>query len=188
MTSDEQPAASRVRNKTSHSPLVTRHSSWAVWLATGLGVGYGPVMPGTYGSALGVLLYLAVARVLQSLPHAQILIAIAALVIAALSLQIVAIALRSFQSKDPQVIVLDEVAGQFVTLLPLPLASSRGASYWLAVIVGFGLFRMLDATKPYPIRKFERLPRAWGVVGDDLAAGVVGAMLLVALQWLGWKM
>jgi len=161
---------------------------WAVWLATGLGVGYGPVMPGTYGSALGVGLYLLLAALLAPLPHPYLLLCLTTLILCALSIGVVAIALRSFTTQDPQQIVLDEVVGQLVTLLPLPLVSQKRSSYWMAVAAGFLLFRSLDAAKPYPIWKLERLKGSWGVVCDDLAAGLLGAFILSGLHWLGWKM
>ncbi len=163
-------------------------SRLALFLSTGLGVGYGPVMPGTYGSALGVGFYLALVHFASPLPHPRMLLAIFAAVFALFSIWVVSVALRGFRVKDPQEIVLDEVAGQLITLLPLPLAYGSSRSHWLAVFVGFLLFRLFDAAKPYPIWKFERLPGAWGVVVDDLAAGVFAAAVLVALNWLGWKM
>jgi phosphatidylglycerophosphatase A len=162
---------------------------WAVWLATGLGVGYGPVMPGTYGSALGVGLYLVLAGRLKTLPHPWLLFCMAALAITALSIPVVAVALRSFNVQDPQEVVLDEVVGQLLTLLPLPLVSQRGASYWTAMALGFLLFRALDAAKPYPIWKLERLKGAWGVVADDVGAGIVAAILLgAAIRLSGWRL
>ena len=171
-----------------HAPAAGLGSRLALFLSTGLGVGYGPVMPGTYGSALGVGFYLALAHFVAPLAHPRMLLALIAAVFAFFSIWVVSIALRGFTVKDPQEIVLDEVAGQLVTLVPLPLASASSFSHWLAVFAGFLLFRIFDAAKPYPIWKFERLPGAWGVVVDDLAAGLVAAVLLAALHWLGWKM
>jgi phosphatidylglycerophosphatase A len=163
-------------------------SRLALFLSTGLGAGYGPVMPGTYGSALGVGLYIALAHFASPLPHPRMLLALFAAAFALFSIWVVSIALRGFTVKDPQEIVLDEVAGQLLTLVPLPLAYASPRSHWLAVFAGFLLFRLFDAAKPYPIWKFERLPGAWGVVVDDLAAGLLAAVVLVALNWLGWKM
>ncbi len=160
----------------------------ALILSTGLGVGYGPVMPGTYGSVLGVGLYLLFVHVAAPLQHPRALLALAAAGFALFSIGTVSIALRRFTVKDPQQIVLDEVAGQFVSLLPLPLVGASPRSHWLAIGAGFFLFRLFDAAKPYPIWKFERLPAAWGVVADDLAAGVLAALVLAGLNWLGWKM
>lgn len=160
---------------------------WAVWLATGLGVGYGPAMPGTYGSALGVGLYLGLAGLLKSLPHPRLLLFLATLVLAAISIQVVSIALRSFAAQDPSEVVLDEVVGQLLALLPLPLFHQNRFSYWMAVAAGFVMFRALDAIKPYPIWKLERWRGAWGIVADDLGAGAVAAILLAGLGHFWWK-
>lgn len=160
----------------------------ALFLATGLGVGYGPVMPGTYGSALGVGVYLGLVHIAAPLPHSQMLLAFVAAAVALFSIWVVSIALRGFTVKDPQEIVIDEVAGQLVSLLPLPMVYANPRSHWLAVFAGFLLFRIFDAAKPYPIWKFERLPGAWGVVADDLVAGVFAAAVLMILNFLGWKM
>jgi phosphatidylglycerophosphatase A len=158
-----------------------------VWLATGCGAGYLPFMPGTYGSALGVLLYLGLAALARTTAHPAWVLGVAAVAVIALSIWVASLALRSFYEPDPQVIVLDEVAGQVLTLLPLPLTTPLApSSDWIAVGIGFLLFRALDALKPYPIWKFERYPGVWGVMGDDLAAGLIAAAALCAILWIGF--
>jgi phosphatidylglycerophosphatase A len=152
-----------------------------VWIATGLGVGYLPVMPGTYGSALGVILFLGLTALARTTAHPAWVLAAGTVAVVALSLWVVAVALRGFREHDPQVIVLDEVAGQMVALAPLPLEAPVTASYWLSVAAGFLFFRALDAIKPFPIWKLERLPGFWGVIADDVAAGLVAAALLAGL-------
>jgi phosphatidylglycerophosphatase A len=152
-----------------------------VWLATGFGLGYLPVMPGTYGSALGVVLYLVLASLARASAQPAWMLAAGVLVITLLSLWFAALALRTFREHDPQVIVVDEVVGQMMTLVPLPLVAPTTFSYWLAVGVAFLLFRALDAIKPYPIWKFERLPGVWGVMGDDVAAGLLAAGALAGI-------
>ena len=144
-------------------------------------------MPGTYGSVLGVGLYLVLAGLLKTLPHPRLLLFLATLVLIAISIQVVSIALRSFSVQDPSEVVLDEVVGQLLTLLPLPMVPQRRASYWLAIALGFVLFRALDAVKPYPIWKLERLKGAWGVVIDDVGAGGVAAILLAVLWRFWWR-
>ena len=176
------------KSPTPHSLLPAppvKASRWAVWIATGLGVGYLPVMPGTYGSALGVVLYIGLATLARTTGHPAWVLGAGTIVVIALSLLVVAIALRGFREHDPQVIVLDEVAGQMVALAPLPLESPATTSYWLSVAAGFLLFRALDAIKPFPIWKLERLAGVWGVIGDDLAAGLVAAALLAGTLRFG---
>ena len=81
---------------------------------------------------------------------------------------------RSLASKDPQIIVIDEVAGQMIALIAVPLA-------WKTFLAGFILFRAFDITKPPPVRQLEKLPEGVGIVADDLAAGVYA---LVCVQLL----
>jgi phosphatidylglycerophosphatase A len=93
-------------------------------------------------------------------------------------------AIRLFGTKDPSVVVVDEVAGQFVTLWlawVLGPAPSGGKALIGFLALGFVLFRLLDIFKPYPIRKFEQLKGGWGIMADDLAAGVVAALILYIL-------
>lgn len=172
------------------SPETTFRSrrGWAVWIATGLGVGYLPVMPGTYGSALGVAFYLGLVALAKTMSHPTVFLFGVAVAVAGVSILIVSIALKSFSEEDPQVIVLDEVAGQLLALLPLPLAAPRAGFYWGAVAAGFLLFRALDALKPYPIGKLGYLKGAWGVVADDLGAGVVAAALLAGILHFGLRL
>jgi len=92
---------------------------------------------------------------------------------------------RRFKKTDPRAIVLDEVAGQCVALLPAPMALIDGRPFpaLVFVLIGFALFRLLDITKPGFIDAAQRLPRGWGVLIDDLLAGAGAAGLL----WVGWK-
>jgi phosphatidylglycerophosphatase A len=82
-----------------------------------------------------------------------------------------------FVAKDPGYVVIDEVVGQIVTLLLRPDAA------WKWLLTGFVVFRVLDVIKPFPARQAERLPGGWGIMTDDLAAGLYG---MVALSLLGF--
>jgi phosphatidylglycerophosphatase A len=86
---------------------------------------------------------------------------------------------RELQRKDPQEVVIDEVAGMLVTMLPVPHASFR------AVLVGFAVFRLFDVVKPWPVRELEKLPAGWGIVLDDVAAGLMGAGWMKLLSSIG---
>jgi len=157
-----------------------------VWLATGGGAGYLPVMPGTYGSAEGVVFYLFLAWLVGSTAQGLWILVAAVLLLQLLSLGIIAKALPHFTSDDPSAIVLDEVAGQALTLLAIAFLHRDPLSNWLAVAAGFFLFRALDTLKPYPIWKLGYLKGAWGVLADDVGAAVVAAFVLYGLGWLGW--
>jgi len=165
------------------SPTAPR---WAVALATGFGAGHLPVMPGTYGSAEGVVLYLALARIFRGQPQAFWLLCAAVLLLTFLSLWIIALALPHFSSDDPSAIVIDEVAGQGITLLGIAFLHRDLSSSWLALAVGFILFRVLDSLKPYPIWKLGHWKGAVGVLADDVGAAAVAALTLYGISRLGW--
>jgi phosphatidylglycerophosphatase A len=137
----------------------------ALVVATGLGSGYSPIAPGTAGSALGVLLFWPLA----GRPPAQVLGATAVLVL--LSIVAAHYAAKGLGKKDPGLVVVDEVVGQWVSLLLLPF------TLWTAV-AGFVLFRLMDVIKPWPARDLERLPGGIGIVADDLMAGIYANLLL----------
>ena len=144
--------------------------SFAGWLATGLGVGFAPIAPGTFGSALGVVLF---AWLLS-----QPLGAYVAVVLAVIGLGVWAadVTGRVTGQTDDGRIVIDEVAGQLVTLGPV-LALSGNRTVWL--VTGFVVFRLLDIWKPGPVGWAERsFSGGLGVMADDLVAGVLGAGLL----------
>jgi phosphatidylglycerophosphatase A len=81
---------------------------------------------------------------------------------------------RASGVKDPQFVVIDETAGQLITLMGAPLT-------WKSFLAGFILFRVFDIVKPPPVRQLERLPEGAGIVIDDVAAGLYG---LVVMQFL----
>lgn len=137
-----------------------------LFFASGGGVGYLPLFPGTWGSAVGVLLFWALTR----LPTWPLVATVAAAVF--LSCWIAGLAEGILGAKDPQIIVIDEVAGMFVSLLFLPFN-------WKVALAGFLLFRLFDIWKPFPARLMQdKLPGGWGVVGDDVMAGVYANLLL----------
>ena len=138
----------------------------AMAVATCLGVGYGPIAPGTWGSIPGCLLTWAVVRV--SGPWAAV--AVLAVVTAA-GLWAADRAAAILGVKDPGRVVVDEVAGQMLTLLFLPPAPR-------VLVSGFFLFRALDVWKPWPARALEAWPGGAGIMADDLAAGLYANLAL----------
>lgn len=156
-----------------------------------VGVGYLPLAPGTWGSLVGVGIYLLYAKaanfsklfLLDSgwvyQQYSAILYAIAGLLLAGVCL--IGIwaskrAVKLFGSKDPQKIVVDEVMGQLIVFAFVPFEISR----WL-IVAGFVLFRLFDIWKPYPVRNVENLPDGIGVCADDIVAGVYGGVCLSIL-------
>jgi len=136
-------------------------------VATGLGSGYSPVAPGTAGSLVGLLLFLPLA----GLAWPTQLAAIAAVTLGG-TLAAARVA-RGVGRKDPGLVVVDEVAGQWLTFLALPVTP-------VTALAGFLLFRLMDIVKPWPARDLERLPGGIGIMADDLAAGVYANLALRA--------
>jgi phosphatidylglycerophosphatase A len=144
----------------------------ARFVASGGGSGLLPRAPGTWGS----LAALAVgAALLAASPWV-----LAAGIVGATLAGFWAIP-RAGGDADPGWVVIDEVAGMWLTMIALPAPS------WLGLAVAFVVFRLLDITKPGPIGAIDRWHGAAGVMGDDLAAGLLGAALLYALRiGTGW--
>lgn len=143
--------------------------NFILFLATGGGVGFLPGAKGTYGTAVGVLLYWAV----SGLPPVHFLLFTVTFFF--LSVWCAGLAEVYFQKKDSQQIVIDEIAGYLVTMLFLPFQ-------WKYAVAGFVVFRLFDILKPFPIRLAERkLKGGWGVVLDDILAGVMGNLVLQVL-------
>jgi phosphatidylglycerophosphatase A len=138
-------------------------------VATALGVGYVPFAPGTFGSAVGLLLWF----VLPSSPIAQ---AAAIVVVCVVGSWSGSVAERYFGRVDPGHVVVDEVAGMLVTLFLVPVG-------WIGAIAGFLLFRISDIIKPYPANRLERLPGGIGIMADDVMAGVYANLVLRFCIW-----
>ena len=151
-------------------------------LLSGFGTGYLPVAPGTWGSAAVVGIYLLCG---WRWPDAKVLLTIMAAVAVVSSIVCVAFGRLGeviWNKKDPGQCVADEWAGQAVALLWVPLLPQMGYS-GLAIVAGasFVTFRAFDILKPPPARQLERLPRGWGVLLDDLAAGVYANVIVQLL-------
>ena len=132
-------------------------------------LGYVPVAPGTFGSALGLVVFFAV----RSAGSVALEIAVILLVFV-IGLWCGTIAEHHFGGIDPGPVVLDEVLGMLITLALLPV-NTAGA------IVGFIVFRVLDVLKPWPSAQFERLPGGLGVMADDAMAAIYGNLLMRGL-------
>jgi phosphatidylglycerophosphatase A len=158
MTTSPQPKVSQ--------PPPARKTLWAWAIATVFGAGLGRPGPGTYGSITTVLLWGVYALLVHPTPHAlAIALAVAIAVVLVLGIPASTIVARESGRKDPQFVVIDEVAGQAIALLFMP-------ANWLGGLIALILFRLFDIAKPFPIRQLEKLPEGWGIVFDDVAAGL----------------
>ena len=146
-------------------------------VATFFGVGRLRPGPGSWASAVTVLLWAALAYGLA--PSLRVPVAIAlGLLVTLLGIPAATRVARASGLKDPQFVVIDEVAGQLITLIAVPLA-------WKTFLAGFILFRGFDIVKPPPVRQLERLPEGTGIVLDDVAAGLYGLIVMHLLLHFG---
>jgi len=152
---------------------MVRGPVWATLVATFFGIGRLRPGPGTWGSAASVLLWYGLAH---ALPPAASIPAVIALAIAVILVGIPAATqvARASNTKDPQFVVIDEVAGQLIALIAVPLA-------WKTFLAGFILFRAFDIVKPPPVRQLEKLPDGAGIVLDDVAAGIYALVIMQLL-------
>lgn len=172
---------------------------------TTVGVGYGPIAPGTWGSAVGVVIYLGVAGFETSAPTAGIGAGFGSLiftsfylfansshfVLNAVLLPVYCLigiwasgrSIPLLGSSDPSEAVVDEVMGQLITFCFVPFGIG-----WPFVLAGFLLFRLFDIWKPYPVRTLEVLPGGLGICADDIVAGVyAGICLAVGYAVYLWR-
>jgi len=161
--------------------------NWKRWIATCFGLGWLPVAPGTWGSLPPAILFglLMCAGVPAATTVAMAIMLVAGCVACVLCAP-ASIAAKG--DNDPGEVVIDEFAAQALTFLVVPLLAPRGLggveSLMLASF-GFFAFRVVDIVKPWPIRELERLPAGWGILADDLAAGIVSAIFVfIAMRLL----
>lgn len=151
----------------------------AYLLAIWFGCGLVPRMPGTIGTLGALPLYFLVAR------WGALAVGITAAGLTAVAVLASGRVVRQLRAKDPQIICIDEVAGVMVALTAATSSMSTASPInWPAVVVAVVLFRLLDMTKPWPARGLEQLPGGWGVVLDDVAAGLWAALLVAGARAL----
>ena len=152
---------------------------WAFAVATFFGAGYGKPGPGTWGSVAAVLLWAAFAWLAHPSPHALLLVLLVAIAVAiALGVPAATVAERACGRTDPGFVVIDEVIGQWIALLASP-------ADWRHGLIALALFRLFDIAKPFPVRRLERLPEGWGIVFDDVAAGLYALVVASILRrWI----
>jgi phosphatidylglycerophosphatase A len=158
MTNSPSPAPALVQ-----SGNCTR---WAWTVATFFGAGFGKPGPGTWGSVAAVLLWAAFAWGLHPTPETLFLALLAGIALTLVfGIPAATIVARESGRHDPQFVVIDEVAGQWIALL-------GSHANWRHALIALILFRLFDITKPFPVRQLEALPEGWGIVLDDVGAGL----------------
>ena len=141
-------------------------TKWAWAIATFFGAGLLKPGPGTWGSVAAVLLWAAYAWLAHPSPLTLLFTLLAGVALTLVfGIPAATIVERESGGHDPQFIVIDEVAGQWIALLFSP-------ADWRHGLIALVLFRLFDIVKPFPVRRLERLPAGWGIVFDDVAAGL----------------
>ena len=144
-------------------------------LSTGFYFGLAPIVPGTFGTLPAVACFL----LIRFFGVGDWLVALLALAACAAAVPLAPWAEKHFQREDPRPFVLDEIAGYFFTVLYV-----GGVPCWQVAVAGFFVFRVLDVLKPFPIRRLEKLRDGWGVLLDDVLAGIYGNILLrIGIWW-----
>ena len=129
-------------------------------------VGRSPVAPGTAGSAAALAVFVLVRLAGSPAVEAGVIV-----ILAAIGVWSATLTERQLGVTDPGFVVIDEVVGMLVTLAFLPLR-------WTVILAGFVVFRLFDIIKPYPCARVERLPGGWGIMADDVLAGVYANLVL----------
>ena len=148
-------------------------------IATGLGVGHFPYGPGTMGALLAILIWYPITTMAN---HTTWFLITLALILAFTLLGAWSSTVTErYWGEDPSRVVIDEVVGQWITLLAVPAVFS-----WWHVLAAFVLFRFFDIVKPLGVRKMENFKNGWGIMADDILAGCYGAILIYLLSIIEW--
>lgn len=170
MTEAAAPAPASPAGKKTH---------WAWTIATFFGAGLGKPGPGTWGSVAALILWAGFAFLVHPAPSALLAALLAGIILSVgFGVPAATIAARESGRHDPGFVVIDEVAGQWIALLGSP-------ADWRHGLIALVLFRLFDITKPFPARQLERLPEGWGIVFDDVAAGLYAWVVAAILRiWI----
>ena len=129
-----------------------------------VGVGFSPILPGTLGSLVGLFLYLFAFR-------SFFLYGVATFFLFGLGLLASHAALKTTTEKDPSWIVIDETLGMMISFFQIPPRIPL-------LVIGFALFRFFDSVKPFPLERLETLKGEWGILMDDVGAGIYTSIIL----------
>ena len=148
------------------------------FIATGFGSGYFPIAPGTAGAVLATILWFGLSLVLTP---SCLLIATALLIVLFTFLGVWSSGvMETYWGKDPSKVVIDEMVGVWI---PLLIVNNENKYYLYYTLAALLLFRLFDIFKPLCIRKLEAVEGGWGIMLDDILAGVYSLFILLGLQW-----
>ena len=148
-------------------------------IATSFGVGFLPVMPGTWGAILAILLWLPL--YLWASAGVTLTVTAGAVVLFAVAGTWASSVSEKYWGKDPVVACVDETVGQWISLLPI---TSVAVDPWWLILLSLVLFRLFDIYKPLGIRAMERLPRGYGMMADDVLAGIYSVVVILIVKMM----
>lgn len=144
-------------------------------LATSFGAGFLPVAPGTWGSLVAIALWIPL--YIWASPSATVIITISAAILYFIVGTWASNQAEKYWGKDPVVACADETVGQWIALIPV-----TSLCPWWEILISFALFRIFDIFKPLGIRYMEKIPGGFGMMADDILAGIYAAILIFVLN------
>lgn len=153
------------------------YTNWDIALATGFYSGYSPFAPGTMGALVATLIWL-IGYFFLDYVCLLVVTSIAITVFTLLSIPSIN-RLEKIWGEDPSRVVVDEMVGVWISLLAVPVDGHRGY-----IVGAFVLFRLFDIVKPLGVRRMEQIGGGWGVMLDDILAGVYGAIVLFLINMI----
>ena len=148
------------------------------WFAIGFGSGLSPFIPGTVGTLMAIFIsYFLIIPFLRPFAYIFILTAYVLLVITSFFFGLYLYRKTMTAEKDAKIFVWDEIVGMWIASFPLVVFES----FWPWIILSFALFRIFDIWKPQPIRYFDKLDSPYGVMMDDVIAGLLSALILTII-------
>lgn len=160
-------------------PEVGKFPLFPKLIATSFGVGFLPVMPGTWGAILAILLWLPL--YLWASAGVTLTVTAGAVVVFAVAGTWASSVSEKYWGKDPVVACVDETVGQWISLLPI---TSVAVDPWWLILLSLALFRLFDIYKPLGIRAMERLPRGYGMMADDVLAGIYSVVVILIVKMM----
>lgn len=145
-------------------------------LTSCFGLGFLPIAPGTWGSLPPAIVFAGMCFFGASALAISLVMVIIAIIFSFICVTYAPAAIKATGNDDPGQVVADEVAGQAVTFIAASAVGTQ--SIVIAALTGFLAFRFFDILKPPPCRKLEKLPAGWGILADDIAAGIYAAIFL----------
>jgi len=155
-----------------------RKNFFHIFIATGFGSGYFPKAPGTAGAVLATALWLGMALIFTSF---QLVTVTAVLIVLFTFLGVWSSGImEAYWGKDPAKVVIDEMVGVWIPLLAV---NNENKYYFYFALIALLLFRLFDIFKPAGIRKMEAVEGGWGIMLDDILAGIYSLLILILLRW-----